>query len=258
MLESKSAQGTTFGEALANFKYKGEEKYRLNANDYKAMVEMHIEQGPILEEEKKDIGVVTCVLGMCNYRIKTYGQSDHAGTTPMKNRQDALYAAALLLIKLHEELDKLDPKLVYTTGEIHCHPCVHTVIPDFVDFSIDARHENPEVIKQVVQIIESLPKEIAKCKVETQRAWGRDTVYFNKELVETVQKTADSFGYSNMYINSGAGHDAQYVSEIIPTTMIFVPSKNGHSHCEDEFTPIEQCWMGANVLLNTILEVDKK
>ena len=161
-------------------------------------------------------------------------------------------------MKLHEELDKLDPALVYTTGEIICHPCVHTVIPDFVDFSIDARHENPEVIKQVVQIIESLPKEIAKCKVETQRAWGRDTVYFDKEIVETVKKNADAFGYPNMYINSGAGHDAQFVSTVIPTTMIFVPSKGGYSHCPEEYTSIEQCWMGANVLLNTILDLDKK
>lgn len=258
MIESKNPNGVTFGEALEKFKYKGEEKNRLNANEYMAMLELHIEQGPILEAEKKDIGVVTCVLGMCNYRIRTYGQSDHAGTTPMKFRKDALYAAAQLLIKLHEELDKLDPALVYTTGEIICKPCVHTVIPNHVDFSIDARHEDPEVVKKVEQIIQSLPKEIAKCRVETQKAWGRDTVYFDKELVGIVKKNADAFGYSNMYINSGAGHDAQFVSGMMPTTMIFVPSKDGHSHCEEEFTPIEQCGMGANVLLNTALDIDKK
>jgi len=258
MLASKSAEDTIFGETLSKFKYKGDEKNRLNANDYKAMVELHIEQGPILEAEQKDIGVVTCVIGMCNYRIKTYGQACHAGTTPMKYRKDALYAAAQLLMKLHEELDKLDPTLVYTTGEIICHPCVHTVIPDFVDFSIDARHEDPKVIAEVVKVIESLPEEIAKCRVETKRAWGRDTVYFDKELVDTVKKTADAFGYSNMRINSGAGHDAQFVAGIIPTTMIFVPSRDGHSHCTTEHTSIEQCVQGANVLLNTILEIDKK
>lgn len=258
MLASKSPEGDTFGEALEKSGYAGDIKNRLNPKDYVNMFELHIEQGPILEAENKEIGVVQCVLGMVNYRIRTYGQADHAGTTPMKYRQDALYAAAQVLIYLHQELDKLDPALVYTTGEIVCHPCVHTVIPDFVDFSIDARHENPEVIKQVVEIIKNMPKEVAKCKVDFEKAWARDTVYFDKELVGYVKKNAEALGYSNMMINSGAGHDAQFVSEMIPTTMIFVPSKDGHSHCEPEFTSVEQCWKGSNVLLNSVLDADKK
>ncbi len=258
MLASKNPEGKTFGEALQESGYVGDIKNRLNPEDYMTMFELHIEQGPILEAEKKDIGVVQCVLGMCNYRIRTYGQADHAGTTPMKFRQDALYAAAQVLIYLHKELDKLDPALVYTTGEIVCHPCVHTVIPDYVDFSLDARHEDPKVIAQVVEIIKNMPKEVAKCRVEYQEAWARDTVYFDKELVGYVKKNADAFGYPNMLINSGAGHDAQYVSYMMPTTMIFVPSKDGHSHCEPEFTPVEQCWEGANVMLHSVLDVDKK
>lgn len=258
MLSSKSVEGKTFGEALAESGYAGAEENRLNAKDYLAMLELHIEQGPILEAKKKDIGVVTCVLGMCNYRIKAYGQSDHAGTTPMSYRQDALYAVAQALLYLHQELDKLTPDLVYTTGEIVCHPCVHTVIPDYVDFSLDARHEDPEVIKSVVRILENMPKEFAKCRVEIAEQWARKTVYFDKDLVNLVEKNANALGYSNMKINSGAGHDAQYCTEIIPTTMIFVPSKDGHSHCEPEHTSVEQCWQGANVLLNTVLDVDHK
>ncbi len=260
MLASKSIldASKTFGEALESSPYKGEEKNRLNPGDYLAMFELHIEQGPILEAEKKDIGVVTCVLGMVNYRIRTYGQADHAGTTPMSFRKDALYAAAQVLVYLHQELDKLDPALVYTTGEIKCHPCVHTVIPDEVDFSIDARHENPEVIRQVVKIIENIPKEVAKCKTGYELAWARDTVYFNKELVESVKQSVDELGYSNQYINSGAGHDAQFVSYMLPTTMIFVPSKDGHSHCEPEYTPVEQCTEGASVMLNAVLKTDLK
>ena len=156
---------STFQEALEKSGYKGEKSNRLNPKDYKAMFELHIEQGPILEAEGKDIGVVTCVLGMVNYRIKITGQADHAGTTPMKYRKDALFAAAKVLIGLHEKLDKLDPELVYTTGEIVCHPNVHTVIPDYVEFSLDARHENPEVIRQVVEIIENIPSEVEKCSV---------------------------------------------------------------------------------------------
>ncbi|MDD4690962.1 MAG: Zn-dependent hydrolase [Eubacterium aggregans] len=258
MLASKSVldKTKTFGEALDASGYKGEKANRLNPKDYKAMFELHIEQGPILEAEGKDIGVVTCVLGMINYRIRTYGQSDHAGTTPMKYRKDALYASAKILQYLHDELDHLDADLVYTTGEILCHPNVHTVIPDFVDFSIDARHEDPKVIEQVVDVIKNMPKEIVGCKVDYDVAWTRDTVYFNETLVGYVQDAVKELGYSNQRINSGAGHDAQFAAYMMPTTMIFVPSKDGHSHCEPEFTSAKQCTQGASVLLNAILKCD--
>ncbi len=258
MLASKSPEGKNFGEALKESGYEGEEANRLNPKDYMAMLELHIEQGPVLEAENKDIGVVEGVVGMVNYRIRTYGQSDHAGTTPMKYRKDALLAAASALKYLHEELDKLDSELVYTTGEIACHPCVHTVIPDFVDFSLDARHKNPEVIKQVVKVIENMPKEFDKCTAKSELQWARNTIAYDTELVSFVRKNAEAYGYSNMGIYSGAGHDAQFVAEMLPTTMIFVPSKDGHSHCEPEFTSVENCWKGANVLLQTVLDIDKK
>ena len=176
----------------------------------------------------------------------------------MKYRRDALYAAAQLLTYLHTELDKLDPALVYTTGEILCHPNVHTVIPDFVEFSIDARHEDPNVIAQVVKVIDNMPKEVAKCTTAYEVAWQRDTVYYDKTLVGYVQAATDELGYSNMRINSGAGHDAQFVSYMMPTTMIFVPSKDGHSHCEPEFTSVEHCTQGASVMLNAVLKCDQE
>ncbi len=258
MLSSKSPEGETFGEVLKQSGYVGDEANRLNSKDYMAMLELHIEQGPVLEAEQKQIGVIEGVVGMVNYRIRTYGQADHAGTTPMPYRRDALLAAASALKYLHAELDKLDSNLVYTTGEILCHPCVHTVIPDFVDFSLDARHQNSEVIKQVVEIIKNMPKEFDKCEVKYQVAWARNTIEFNEELVGFVQKSADAYGYTNKRMYSGAGHDAQYVAEMMPTTMIFVPSKEGHSHCEPEFTSVEECWRGINVALQTVLEIDKK
>lgn len=258
MLASKSPKGKTFGEALKESGYAGDKANRLSSKDYMAMLELHIEQGPVLEAEKKQIGVVEGVVGMVNYRIKTYGQADHAGTTPMQYRRDALLAAASALKYLHSELDKLDSDLVYTTGEIICHPCVHTVIPDFVDFSLDARHQNAEVIKQVVEIIKNMPKEFDKCEVKYQEAWARNTINFNEELVDFVQKSADEYGYTSKRMYSGAGHDAQYVAEMMNTTMIFVPSKDGHSHCEPEFTSVEECWRGINVALQTVLEIDKK
>lgn len=262
MLASKSVldRTTTFKQALDASPYKGEEKNRLNPDDYMAMFELHIEQGPILEDAGNEIGVVTCVLGMFNYRIRFFGQADHAGTTPMHKRQDALFAAAKALCYLHEEIDKLGrPELVYTTGEILCHPCVHTVIPDMIDFSIDVRHEDPAVLQQVLEIVKSLDgKEIEKCRCEIEKAWARDTVYFDKELVGYVKESVDELGISNQFINSGAGHDAQFVTYLMPTTMIFVPSKEGHSHCEPEYTSPEQCTAGASVMLNAVLKADKK
>jgi beta-ureidopropionase / N-carbamoyl-L-amino-acid hydrolase len=260
LMKSKSVldKTTTFGEMLAKSPYKGDKKNRFNDKDYKAMFELHIEQGPILEDNKKEIGVVQCVLGMFNFRIKFFGFSAHAGTFPMNKRHDALFAAAQALTYLHTEIDKLGrPELVYTTGEIVCLPCVHTVIPNYVDFSLDVRHEDPKVREAVMNIVKSLPEKTwAGCRCEIAEQWKRDTVYWDKKLVSYVQKSADELGVANMPINSGAGHDAQFASYVVPTTMIFVRSKDGLSHCEEEYSSPEDCTAGASVMLNAVLKVD--
>jgi len=260
MLVSKSVEDktTTFGQALDASGYKGDKANRLNPEQYKAMFELHIEQGPILENAENDVGVVTCVLGMFNSRIRFYGQAAHAGTFPMEYRKDALYAAAQAICWLHEEIDKLNrPELVYTTGEIVAHPCVHTVIPDYVDFSIDVRHEDPNVLRKVYEIVHSCAgREWAKCRCEVADQWNRDTVYFDKALVGYVKQAAEELEIRHQYINSGAGHDAQFASYMLPTTMIFVSSENGLSHCEPEHTSDEICTQGASVLLNAVLKCD--
>lgn len=258
ILTSKDKEGMTFGEALDASGYKGDEKNRMNPQDYTAFVELHIEQGPVLEAAQMDIGVVEGVVGMVNFEFEFIGQAGHAGTVPQKMRKDALYAATEAIQYLHRELDKLDGKLVYTTGRINCSPNIHTIIPDHVKFTLDARHQDPEVIKQVVQIIENIPTELAKCKVSYKQLWSRKTVAFNEEMVGFVEKNAKENGYPCMRMYSGPGHDAQFVADMLPTCFIFVPSIGGHSHCEIEKTSIENCWKGANVLLQTILDVDKK
>ncbi len=248
----------TFGQKLSTFKYKGDIANRISPEKYKAMFELHIEQGPILEDAGKDIGVVTCVLGQMIYRVKFYGQAAHAGTFPMKKRKDAFYAAAEALCYLHNEIDKLgDENLVYTTGEVVIHPCVNTVIPDFFDFSIDVRHEDPAVLDKVREILLKLEqRQWQGCRCEVVLGWNRDTVYWDKKLVEYVREAAQELGTAHMDIHSGAGHDAQYISYMLPTTMIFVASKNGLSHCEEEYTSPEQCTQGATVLLNAVLKCD--
>ncbi|MGB8454142.1 MAG: Zn-dependent hydrolase [Anaerocolumna sp.] len=258
MLASKDTEGITFKEALEASGYMGDVTNRMSAEKALALVELHIEQGPVLEAEGIDIGIVEGVCGMINYEFTFVGQAGHAGTTPMKYRKDALYAAVKTIQYLHDELDKLDSKLVYTTGKISAHPNIHTIIPDIVKFTLDARHQDPEVIKQVLEIIKAIPSEVEKCKASYQEAWSRATVTFYPELVNYVEKNANDYGYTSKRMYSGPGHDAQFITDIIPTTMIFVPSIGGHSHCEEEYTPVENCLKGANVLLQTILNIDKK
>lgn len=258
MLASKDTEGVTFKEALEASGYMGDTANRISPEKAMALVELHIEQGPVLEAEGIDIGIVEGVCGMINYEFTFVGQAGHAGTTPMKYRKDALYAAVKTIQYLHDELDKLDGKLVYTTGKISAHPNIHTIIPDIVKFTLDARHQDPEVIKQVLEIIKAIPAEVEKCKVSYQEAWSRATVTFYPEYVNYVEKNSEAYGYTSKRMYSGPGHDAQFITDIIPTTMIFVPSIGGHSHCEEEYTPIESCLKGANVLLQTILDIDKK
>lgn len=261
MMNSKSILDPTktFGEALDKSGFKGDKKYRLSPDRYQYMFETHIEQGPILEDAGCDIGVVDCVLGMFNYRVRFYGQTVHAGTFPMPKRRDAFYAAAQALCYMHDEIDKLGINdLVYTTGEVVCHPCVHTCVPDYFDFSVDARHEDPDSLAKVLEVVMSLAdRQWAKCRCEVVKAWNRDTVYWDKKLVGYVEESATEAGVSHMRIHSGAGHDAQFASYMLPTTMIFVQSKDGLSHCEPEYSSPEHCTEGATVMLGAVLRADK-
>jgi N-carbamoyl-L-amino-acid hydrolase len=260
MMKSKSVidRQTTFGEALDKSGFRGEKKYRLDPERYACLFELHIEQGPILEDAGKAIGVVDCVLGMFNYRLRFYGQTVHAGTFPMHKRKDALFGASQALCHLHAEIDKLGrPELVYTTGEIVCQPCVHTCVPDYVDFCIDVRHEDPKVLDQVLTIVKGCAgREWSGCRCEVEKMWNRDTVYWDKTLVACIKKAVEEAGISYMTIHSGAGHDAQFASYLLPSAMIFVPSRGGLSHCEEEYTSPELCTAGATILMNAVLKAD--
>lgn len=260
MMNSKSIldKTKTFGGALEASGFKGDKDNRISPQKYQYMFETHIEQGPILEDAGNTIGVVDCVLGMFNYRVRFYGQTVHAGTFPMPKRRDAFYAASRALCYLHDEINQLGvDDLVYTTGEVVCHPCVHTCVPDYFDFSIDARHEDPEVLEKVLAIVKSVAdKDWSGCTCEVVRAWNRDTVYWDKKLVSYVKAAAEELGVKHQYIHSGAGHDAQFAAYMLPTTMIFVQSKGGLSHCEPEYSTPEHCTDGATVMLNAVLKAD--
>lgn len=251
---------STFGQAIEDSGYKGLIENRISPEKYEYMFETHIEQGPILEDNGKDIGVVDCVLGMFNYRLKFYGQTTHAGTFPMPKRKDAFLAASTALLYLHDEIDKLGySDLVYTTGEVSCHPNLHTCVPDYFDFCIDVRHESKDVRDEVLKIVLSLDgKELNACTCKVEKAWVRDTVYFDKKLVSYVKESVEELGIDHQMIHSGAGHDAQFCAYMLPTTMVFVQSRLGLSHCEEEYSTPKQCTQGASVMLNAVLKADKE
>lgn len=256
MLSSSDKNGTTFQEALQASGYEGEQGNRLT--EALAYIELHIEQGPVLAAKHCDIGVVEGVLGMVCYEITVTGESNHAGTTPMQMRKDPMIVASRLISSLHEQLGKIDEKLVFTFGRMHVTPNIHTVIPNEVVFTIDSRHQSPEVMRQVEKLLAGIVTEENGCRIQPVKLWGRETVFFDEAICDEVERSCADFGYSHHRMFSGAGHDAQYIASFIPSAMIFVPSIGGKSHCEEEDTTFEDCAKGADVLLETVLALQTK
>ena len=187
---------------------------------------------------------------------QTKREADKFGyTAKVVEKQEECIAG--INITNYEKLDKFDD-LVYTTGEISIHPNVHTVIPDECVMSLDARHVDDKVIDEVKNILNNLPSTVEGCKVSTKLEWDRKTTYFHKTLVGYVEGACKELGYNYQFINSGAGHDAQFAAYMLPTTMIFVPSKDGRSHCDEEYSDIEHCYKACNVLLNAVLRTDEE
>lgn len=251
----KDRDGKSFGDELEKIGYKGDETNRLKEGH--AFIELHIEQGPILESKEITIGAVEGIKGMSWLEIKVEGKGGHAGPTPMALRHDALFATAHI-IQYIEAHAKSDPDLSVTIGKLSLKPDVTNCIPDEVIFSLDVRHKYDNVrltfIDEVKEMIEVITKERG-VNATINSVWEVDTTHFDPHLIESVEKHAQDLGYSVERIYSGAGHDAKYVHEIIPTSMIFIPSIGGISHVEDEFSKDEDIEKGANVLLQTVLQL---
>ena len=218
---------------------------------------MHIEQGPILERDSLSIGVVESVLGMVCYEIEVTGESDHAGSTPMDMRKDALFAATNIITDARQKLRTLDDDLVFTMGRMNVSPNITTVIPNKVVFTIEARHKSQALLQTVEEIIQGLTQisDHEGCEIIVNKLWDRSTVWFDQSLVDRVEKSVTSLSYPYKRMDSGAGHDAQYMASYIPTAMIFVQSINGKSHCEEELTLWDDCEKGVNVLLETVISI---
>ncbi len=251
--------GKSFGEELARIGYKGNEK--AGGHKLAAMFELHIEQGPILEAEGRKIGVVQGVQGIRWYEITVTGQDSHSGTTPMTLRRNALIGAARMIERIDAIARAHAPHAVGTVGLIENRPNSRNVIPGEVFFSVDFRHPEDVVLDAMeaelrTALAETLPP--MQLAYSEARIWQSAPVKFAPDLIECVRTGAQKAGLPTCDMVSGAGHDAVYVSRVAPTTMIFVPCAGGISHNEAESTSFDECAAGAQVLLNAVLEFDRR
>ncbi|WP_445381820.1 Zn-dependent hydrolase [Robiginitalea sp. IMCC43444] len=227
-----------------------------------AFVELHIEQGGILDTRKLDIGIVEGIVGLNWWDVHFKGMANHAGTTPLDLRKDALLAAARFIEAVNEEARALSGQQVATVGRIKAFPGVPNVIPGEVVLSLEIRDLSTEVIEQLFGKIKARADGIAEQSGVAIEFKALDTTgkpaLTSEAIQKAIESVADNLGLSHLYMRSGAGHDAQDIALIAPVGMIFVPSKGGISHSPDEFTSVEDMANGANVLLNTILKLDKQ
>lgn len=251
----KDAEGKSFIEELKRIGYCGEEKSRVT-NPY-CYLELHIEQGPVLEHEHLDIGIVTGIQGMDWLEIKITGQSDHAGPTPMDMRKDALYASSKLIKQIIETTRQFNEEATATIGRMALKPNSINCVPGEVTFSVDLRHSDDTTKKRLTELIiekASVMAAAEKVSIETKKIWESNATHFSEDLIETIDESVQELGYRSRKMISGAGHDAKYMNDLTPAAMIFVPSKDGKSHCQEEYTEPKYIEKGANVLLQTVLK----
>ena len=229
------------------------------AQDLAAYLELHVEQGGVLESVQRQIGVVQGIVSLHRYQVVITGRPNHAGTTPMPLRQDALYAASLLVAAVHDVATNPPGDQVATVGYLTVQPNAANIVPGRVDLTIDLRDLSLEVINRMVNHLQQRIQAIASTthtKIQMQPQHAVDPTLASPTIQTTIAAVCDSLQLRHYSMPSRAIHDAQEIGRITPMGMIFVPSQAGVSHAEDEYTSPEQCSQGANVLLNTLLRLD--
>ncbi|WP_220721371.1 Zn-dependent hydrolase [Agarivorans litoreus] len=253
ILDTTDVDGLRLGDELQRIGFAGERP--VTGRRFHAFFETHIEQGPYLEAENKQIGVVTGGQGQRWYNATLIGRESHAGTTPMHLRCDALLASTQLIQKI-EEIAKAHAPGCGTVGFMQVVPNSRNTIPGKIEMSIDLRHPQDAQLTSMDKALSVAINDIEAATgvtIELDPFWYYEPIYFDETCVNAVRKAAIDLGYSNMDIIAGAGHDACYISDIAPTSMIFTPCLNGISHNEIESTTQQECEAGCSVLLNAIV-----
>ena len=246
--------GLKLGDELRRIGYEGTAPM---GKPVKAYFEAHIEQGPILEAEKKPVGIVTGAQGQRWYEVTVVGQEAHAGPTPMARRRDALVGASRMVQEVNRIGLANQPYACATVGFMQVSPNSRNVIPGRVFFAVDFRHPDDAVLTKMDSELRAACAKLAAeagLEVEVSEFWYFPPTPFDAKCVAAVREGAKLYGYDHMEIVSGAGHDAVYMAKVAPTGMIFVPCEDGISHNEVENADPKDLEAGGNVLLHAMLE----
>lgn len=252
----EDAEQKTLGAELARIGYQG--KHDAKAFAVTAAFEAHIEQGPILEAESLQIGVITGIQGMNWYEVTLQGQACHAGPTPMNVRKDPFMSLHTILDQLYTLTQSNGPWARVTFGNISASPGSFNTVPETLKLAVDLRHPDQTVLDnmqtQMFDIINTAAQK-HHIGVEIEKVWQSPAIAFNDDCIQAVDRAAKALGYSHKQMVSGAGHDSAYISRVVPTSMIFVPCEGGISHNEAENASASDLAAGANVLLHAMLSM---
>ncbi|WP_170409469.1 Zn-dependent hydrolase [Ruegeria arenilitoris] len=253
--DREDAEGKKFGDELNRIGWRGHEE--VGARKMHAFFELHIEQGPILEAEGKDIGVVTHGQGLSWTQITVTGKDSHTGSTPMPMRKNAGLAMARILEKVDEIAWSHAPHAVGAAGHIDVYPNSRNVIPGKAVFTVDFRSPELDVITDMVNRLRVAAEDIVEemgLQIEFEKVGGFDPVTFDEGCVKAVRDAAERLGYSHTDIISGAGHDACWINRVAPTAMVMCPCVDGLSHNEAEEISKDWAAAGADVLFHAVVE----
>lgn len=252
---ARDPDGRTFGEELRRIGYCGEARNRLRGAA--AYVELHVEQGPVLERAGAQVGIVEGVEGISWGWVEVTGKAAHAGPTPIADRRDALVAAARIILAMRALADAT-PGVRTTVGRVEVVPNTINVIPGEVRLTADLRAKAPEVLDGTLTRLREACAAVARddgVEVRATEFWRSPPTRFARAVIEAVAGAAAGRGYTSLRLWAGAGHDAKYVADRYPAGMIFVPSAGGLSHNEREWTAPEDCARGGAVLLDAVLRL---
>ena len=254
----RDKEHVTFQDAMRKANLKPSSQFSRQPSNIRAYVELHIEQGPILESEHKSIGIVESIVGLGDLEIEIEGKAGHAGTTPMKLRRDALVGAARLILGVNRIALKIGIPAVATVGSVAAYPGAPNVIPGRALISVDYRDTSFPRMRRLETKIDSISKQVANesnLKIVIRRMNLTKPAKMSTNVIRMIETSSRSLELSYKHMQSGAGHDCQNMARITKTGMIFVPSRNGLSHAPNEYTKPTQLEDGANVLLETLLRL---